>query len=79
MFVSMDGERSTATVFSPIIGQAAASLVPHEAQEGKSVVLPASAAVSPRDGAGDDRGNQFHPITRARDKAPAMAICRPAW
>ncbi len=74
----MDGERNTATVFSPIIGQAAASLVSHEANGGKRAVLPASAAVSPRDVAWDDRGNQFHPTTNASDNAPARAIGKPA-
>jgi hypothetical protein len=74
MFVNMDGECNTATVFSPNV-QAAANLV-HEAIDGR--VLSASAAVSPPGVTRDDRGNQFHPTTSARDKAPAKATWKPA-
>ncbi len=68
----MDGERNTATVFSP-----AASPVPH-ASPGSNATLAVRSAAPRRDEC-EGRGSQFHPASNARDNAPASATCKPAW
>jgi len=73
MFVSVDGDRNTATVFSPI-GEADASLVSPKPRDGNSPLLAANAVWLSRDAGREDRDSQVNPPTNATDNAPDNAI-----
>ncbi len=68
----MEGERSTATVLTPI-EEVAASLASKKASDGNSALLPASAVWLACDVVRGDCDSHCQPAISAKDNAPTKA------